>query len=100
MIQQMFLNKKLSFCSLKGDSMVNSPVGGRVNGKTFSTKDRHNSGGTCSEQYRGGWWYDTCEYSDLNGSNTVNGNTHIMDWRYDLGTAVLKSMMMIAKTMK
>ena len=40
------------------------------NGAQFSTKDRDNdqSGGNCaSSATRGGWWYKSCFYSDLNG---------------------------------
>lgn len=77
--------------------MINVSSGGIVNNAKFSTKDRHNSAGSCADQYHGGWWYVGCEYSDLNGSTEINGIKHVMDWRYDLGRQVLKSMIMTAK---
>ena len=35
----------------------------------FSTKDRDNNGttGDCAQARKGTWWYDSCQYSNLNG---------------------------------
>jgi hypothetical protein len=35
----------------------------------FSTKDRDNDnyGGNCAMMRKGGWWYMSCAYSNLNG---------------------------------
>ncbi|XP_022252596.1 techylectin-5A [Limulus polyphemus] len=42
---------------------------GRHNGHNFSTKDEdHDAHEThCAQTYKGGWWYDRCHESNLNG---------------------------------
>ena len=40
------------------------------NGMAFSTKDRDNDGksnGSCAQEWKGSWWYDHCDLSNLNG---------------------------------
>ena len=43
------------------------------NGSQFSTYDQDNDktstfqGGNCASHYKGGWWYHSCYYSNLNG---------------------------------
>ena len=47
------------------------------NGYRFSTKDQDNdsySGGSCSQLYKGGWWYSACHRSNLNG--LYHGGSH------------------------
>nr|XP_026690365.1 ryncolin-1-like isoform X1 [Ciona intestinalis] len=46
-------------CTYTADSME------YVNEKRFSTKDI--SSGTCPSTRKGGWWYDYCSHSSLNG---------------------------------
>ena len=53
-----------SYSGTAGDSFSNT------NGIQFSTKDRDNdvySDGSCAKIYYGGWWYEKCHQSNLNG---------------------------------
>lgn len=60
------------------------------NGLMFSTYDRDNDRHAtlnCAEHHKGGWWYDACYTSNLNGRHgpasppgVVNSFTHIL-WR-------------------
>ena len=60
-----------SYSGTAGDSFSNT------NGMQFSTKDRDNDGHShvsCAKIYYGGWWYQKCHTSNLNG-RYLNG-TH------------------------
>ena len=61
-----------------GDSMANH------NGMRFTTRDNDNDnlGGNCAQGYNGGWWYNACYYSNLNGLyfNTATENVHSTNW--------------------
>ena len=51
------------------------------NGKTFKTKDRNNWH-KCSTRNKGGWWYNTCHYVNLNGLYNVTNNSVGVIWRH------------------
>lgn len=49
--------------------------GGSVNGMAFSTRDRDHdkSSRNCAKLYNGGWWYNDCFWSNLNGDYVYKG---------------------------
>ena len=52
-----------TYSGAAGDSLS------RHNNMAFSTKDRDNDNGSrdCANEFKGGWWYNNCYYSNLNG---------------------------------
>ena len=53
------------------------------NGRRFSTKDKGNA--ICATSYKGGWWYDNCHVSNLNGLYLSGEHTSYADgieWYY------------------
>ncbi|XP_071150599.1 fibrinogen-like protein A [Mytilus edulis] len=53
-----------------GDSMKDS-AGQPMNGMKFTTRDKDNDieyhGTNCATRKKGGWWYASCTYSNING---------------------------------
>ncbi|XP_076331651.1 techylectin-5B-like isoform X3 [Tachypleus tridentatus] len=57
---------KMNYKTYKGDA-GNSLA--HHNNMMFSTKDKDNDkyNGSCAQSYKGGWWYNSCHHSNLNG---------------------------------
>ncbi|XP_076333988.1 techylectin-5B-like [Tachypleus tridentatus] len=57
---------KMSYKTYKGDAGNSLD---HHNNMMFSTKDKDNdkNSGNCVENYKGGWWYNSCYFSNLNG---------------------------------
>jgi hypothetical protein len=56
--------KNQNYISVSGNSMTYHNV------MKFSTRDSDNdahSTGECAKSYKGGWWYNKCHHSNLNG---------------------------------
>ncbi|CAD7003966.1 unnamed protein product [Ceratitis capitata] len=52
-------------------------------GSKFSTHDRdndENSDASCAKKWRGGWWYNSCYWSNLNGDYTKNDSGEGLVW--------------------
>ena len=59
-----------------GDSFSHSGSSNQQKNAQFSTMDKDNddSGNYCAQIFgNGGWWFDRCGYSGLNGINFANG---------------------------
>jgi len=55
---------------ISGDSLTSHT------GLPFSTfdQDNDNHNGSCSQTFRGAWWYGQCHVSNLNGEYKIGGN--------------------------
>ena len=57
--------------SQSSDRVTNSPFPSNDNGMMFTTRDQDNdrSNGNCAfDHHRGGWWYNSCTRTNLNGN--------------------------------
>ena len=71
-------------------------------GHKFSTKDQDNdvwAAGNCSGRHKGAWWYNGCQFSNLNGvyrtsnPSTEKDGLQWYDWKghyYSLKTTEMK----------
>ncbi|CAL4060461.1 unnamed protein product, partial [Meganyctiphanes norvegica] len=69
-------NYKLTVTGYTGDA--GDALTLRHNGQAFTTYDQDNdpwSSGNCAERFKGGWWYQTCHDSNLNGLPDLGTNT-------------------------
>ena len=63
-----------------------------LNGMPFSTHDRDNdkwSGANCAQRWKGGWWYNNCMHSQLNGiyhHDTTPRNLEAVLWHTFIGS--------------
>ena len=65
-----------------GDSISG---GHTINGMAYSTHDNDNdlSSGNCAQNLKGGWWYNACMHSQLNGiyhHDTTPRGTEVVYW--------------------
>ncbi|XP_071943682.1 angiopoietin-related protein 2-like [Antedon mediterranea] len=72
------------------------------NGEQFTTKDRDNDkhSGNCAELYKGGWWYNRCGDSNLNGLYLTPGTDDskgISWYHFHNNRASLKKTVMMVK---
>lgn len=77
------------------DALDDTQTPGNANGQAFSTKDRDNDKSSSNCADKSGWWFNNCDYSDLN--KPYNGGTGQMYW-YKFATDISKSLIMIRRT--
>ena len=86
-----------------GDSLVNVGLNYIHNGMRFSISDNDNdlTSSNCASTYPGGWWFNACSYSNLNGlyrdkatGNPWAGGIHWYKWK-DHSSSLAKTEMKI-----
>lgn len=87
--------KCLTIISIAGDSMAFH------NGMFFSTFDRDNDRGSpcsCALAWLGGWWYNDCHRSNLNGEYGNTGGSKGINWYHWKGfTYSMKEVRMLVR---
>nr|XP_011428932.2 fibroleukin-like [Crassostrea gigas] len=66
-----------------GDALGGTGLQFRAKDMSFSTVDKDNdqyNDGSCARKMRGGWWYNKCSTSNLNGKNCEDGES-CMTWQ-------------------
>ena len=87
--------------SLGGYSGTGGDCMATQNGQKFSThdNDQDHSTGSCATNHKGGWWYNACHCSNLNGRYLSGAHTSYADginfdtfkgYYYSLKTTVMK----------
>lgn len=79
-----------------GECLINVASVGKANGQYFTTYDQDNdstSTRNCAKARKSGWWYNNCEYANL---NSMLDNRQIT-WLYDMGYNLDKSLVMITR---
>ena len=73
-----------------GDSLLYGSGSFNLSGMAFSTHDNDNDlhGANCAQDWKGGWWYNSCMHSQLNGiyhHNTTPRGGEAVFWFTFLG---------------
>jgi hypothetical protein len=74
-----------------------------LNGMYFTTKDRDNdrNGGNCAASYAsGGWWYNSCTWSSLNGRYPKSSKDKVPALFWGLKGETMRTTVMMVRTKK
>lgn len=92
--QSKYMLKVSGYSGTAGESLYSGSSARWSNGQKFSTYDQDNDGSihSCAVTYKGGWWYNHCYYAALN-----NMDKNRIDWGFDMGLKLDKSLVLITK---
>ncbi|XP_056023159.1 ryncolin-2-like [Ostrea edulis] len=94
---------RLSISGYSGDAGDKMIKAHNLNGTSFSTKDRDNeqlSGNCAIINHTGGWWYNDCAYSDLNGVYQPSNKKNIAGLFWGEGGENMKTTEMMIRSKK